>query len=314
MDKKTKEEKILEHGAKVIEDFQTLYDTEARAVIEYEKLLHEYQRLNKRFNKIIRINDAVSKDVIVNNEDLKDSVDYTIKAAREKLLQNVSEHRKTKEKLAQSMLNDKEKGKTLENQLELAQIKISKLERELELSKSSTSSSSVQNAFQKRADEDPTLEINLPKFKSFSFEEILDKEIKKADNNKTALVIAKLTIDNFSDIKLEIEKHGNISTFLRGTVKYLYVTLGNDNIVYFSHHNIFYLMFPGINIERAKTKIDIANIKRKLGSTSITFSIGATEYDFYNDDLNSITQKCNLANEEASLSNNESSFSVKLKS
>ena len=97
MDRKTKEEKIVEHGEKVVEDFQDLYDKEARAVTEYNKLLDEYRRLNKRFNKIISMNDAVSKDVIVNNDNLKDSVDYTIKAAREKLLSNVAEHRKTKE-------------------------------------------------------------------------------------------------------------------------------------------------------------------------------------------------------------------------
>jgi len=310
MERQTKEEKILEHGANVVEDFQSLYDKEARAVVEYNKLLHEYQKLNKRFNKIIRINDAVSKDVIVNNEGLKDTVDYTIKTAREKLLHNVTEHRKTKEQLAQSRLN--EKDKTLKNQLEQAYIQISKLERELELAKNTANTpKSAQNAFQKRSDDEPVLDINLPHLINYSYEEILETQMKKADAAKTNLVVAKLTIDNFSDIKFEIERHGNISTFLRGTVKYLYVSLGKDNIVYFSHHNIFYLFFPNITIEKAKTKIGLANIKRKLGNTTITFSIGATQYDIRNDDFDTINERCDLANEEACLGHNESSFCIK---
>ena len=312
MERKTKEEKIFEHGLSVVEDFITLYDNEARAVVEYNKLLHEYGKLNKRFNKIIRINDSVSKDVIVNNESLKDSVDYTIKIAREKLLQNVSEHRKTKEILSQSLNNDKEKDKVLKNKLEEAYIQISKLERELELSRNTNKTSTAHNAFQKRTDEDLTLEINLPKYKNFSYEEILTKEMTKAINAETNLVIAKLTIDNFSEIKLDIEEHGNISTFLRGTVKYLHVSLGNDNIVYFSHHNIFYLLFPSMTIEQAKTKIDIANIKRKLSRTTITFSVGVTEYNDKADTFESINKRCDLANEEASLGNNEGSFCIKL--
>jgi len=310
MARKSKEEKIMEHGESVIEDFQTLYDKEARAVIEYSNLLNEYHKLNKRFNKIISINDAVSKDVIVNNESLKDSVDYTIKTAREKLLSNVAEHRKTKEILAQSLQNDKKKDKTLKNELEQAYIKISKLEVELENAKRSNTNK-AQSLFQKRSEHDHTLEINLPQFKNTSYEELLTNEIKKSNLNKTQLTVAKLTIDNFQDIKSRIEEHGNVSTFLRGTAKYLYVTLGNDQIVYYSHHNIYYLIFSNLCIEDAKTKMNVANIKRKLNNLTITFSIGATEHMLDKDSFSSINKRCDEANEEASLDNTESSFVVK---
>jgi len=311
MARKTKEEKILEHGESVVEDFKTLYDNEARAVVEYNKLLQEYQKLNKRFNKIISINDAVSKDVIVNNESLKDSVDYTIKTAREKLLSNVAEHRKTKEILSKNIQNDKEKDKSLKKELELAYIKISKLEVDLENAKRNSNTSSTQNLFQKRSEQDTTLEINLPKYKNFTYKELLEQEIKKSNLNKTSLIIAKLTIDNFNEIKKSIEEHGNISSFLRGTTKYLYVTLGNDNIVYYSHHNIYYLIFPKTTITQAKMKTNVANIKRKLNNITITFSIGATEHFIDNDDFESINNRCDAANEEAAIGNTESSFVVK---
>jgi|GEM_PF-2532641 len=310
MARKSKEEKIMEHGESVIEDFQTLYDKEARAVIEYNNLLKEYQKLNKRFNKIISINDAVSKDVIVNNESLKDSVDYTIKTAREKLLSNVAEHRKTKEILAKSVENDKQKDKTLKKELEQAYIKISKLEVDLENSKRS-SNSNAQNLFQKRSEPNHSLEINLPQFKNTSYEELLNQEIKKSNLTKTNLIVAKLTIDNFQDIKTRIEEHGNISTFLRGTAKYLYVTLGNEHTVYYSHHNIYYLIFSNLNIEEAKVKMNVANIKRKLNNLTITFSIGVTEHIVDEDTFESINKRCDVANEEASIGNTESSFSIK---
>ncbi len=310
MARKSKEEKIMEHGESVIEDFQTLYDKEARAVIEYNKLLSEYQKLNKRFNKIIHINDAVSKDVIVNNECLKESVDYTIKTAREKLLSNVAEHRKTKEILAKNLENDKQKDKSLKNELEQAYIKISKLEVELENTKRD-SSNNAQNLFQKRSEPNHSLEINLPQFKNTSYQELLNQEIKKSNLNKTQLIVAKLTIDNFQDIKSRIEEHGNISTFLRGTTKYLYVTLGNDHIVYYSHHNIYYLIFSNLSIESAKTKMNVANIKRKLNNLTITFSIGATVHIINKDTFESINKRCDVANDEAAIGNTESSFAVK---
>lgn len=310
MVRKTKEEKIMEHGESVIDDFRTLYDKEARAVVEYDKLLNEYHKLNKRFNKIISINDAVSKDVIVNNESLKNSVDYTIKAAREKLLSNVAEHRKTKQILASSMENVKEKDKTLKKELELAYMKISKLEIDLATAKKNSSSGS-QSLFQKRNEQDTTLEINLPKFKNSSYKELLEQEIKKSNLNKTTLIIAKLTIDNFIEIKSSIEEHGNVSTFLRGTAKYLYVTLGNEHIVYYSHHNIYYLIFSNVTIEQAKAKMDVANIKRKLNNITVTFSIGATQHIIDKDDFETINKRCDLANEEAAIGNSDSSFVVK---
>ncbi len=310
MARKTKEEKIMEHGESVAEDFQGLYNKEARPVVEYNKLLTEYRKLNKRFNKIISINDAVSKDVIVNNESLKDSVDYTIKTAREKLLHNVAEHRKTKDILAKNMQSDKDKDKVLEKKLEQAYIKISKLEIELENTKRNIDDNS-QNLFKKRNEQDRTLEINLPQFKNFSYEELLEQEIKKSNLNKIPLFIAKLTIDNFKKIKISIEEHGNIGTFLRGTTKYLSVTLGNEHIIFYSHHNVYYLIFKNLNKEQAKAKIDIVNIKRKLNNITITFSIGATQYIIDEDTFESINIRCDEANEEASIENNESSFVVK---
>ncbi|RDX33978.1 hypothetical protein DZA35_02145 [Arcobacter sp. HD9-500m-PIT-SAG03] len=320
MARKTKEEKIMEHGKRVAEDLLGLYNKEARAVVEYNKLLTEYHKLIKRFNKIISINDAVSKDfivnnavskdVIVNNESLKDSVDYTIKTAREKLLHNVAEHRKTKDILAKNMQSDKNKDKVLEKKLEQAYIKISKLEIELENTKRNIDDNS-QNLLKKRNEQDRTLEINLPQFKNFSYEELLEQEIKKSNLNKTPLFIAKLTIDNFKKIKISIEEHGNISTFLRGTTKYLFVTLGNEHIIFYSHHNVYYLVFKNLNKEQAKAKIDIANIKRKLNNITITFSIGATQYIIDEDTFESINIRCDEANEEASIENNESSFVVK---
>ena len=297
MSRKTKEEKVIEDAQDIFDDFKAEVKDESKELIAYEKLLFEYKKLTKRFNKILQMTDNISKNIIVHNDNLKDSVDYTIKTAREKILNNLAEHRKTKDILAQTIRNKKDG--TLKKELEQAYLRISELENTLD----NTNNTNIGN--------ESTLAINLPKFRHFSYEEMFTQETKNAAHDSEVLFLAKLTIDNFQVLKSDIEKAGNIRTFLRGVTKYLDNLLENECVVYHLEEDVFYLFFCNLSLDQIEDKIDISNIHRNLNDTLITFSIGICQYFSNEDNFSSINKKLDLANNEASSNKLESSFIVK---
>ncbi len=297
--RKSKEEKIIEQAEVVFEDFQEKYNNEDKEVIEYSKLLHEYKKLNKRFNKILQMTDNMGKNMIVNNENLKSSVDYTIKTAREKIITNLADHRKTKNILAKTMLDKKHKDETLKKELVQAYKKINELE------------NSQENTALKTFENESTLEINLPKYKQFTYEELFNQETKNSSHDSEVLYLAKLSIDNFDHIKIEIEKEGSIRTFLRGVTKYLDNLLNNSCIVYHLEEDVFYLIFCNLSLNEIEEKIDITNIHRNINDTTITFSIGISQYFSNEDTFLSLNEKLDLANIEAASNSLESSCIIK---
>ncbi len=137
------------------------------------------------------------------------------------------------------------------------------------------------------------------------------KNIQTSTHNTDNLYLAKLTIDNFTDIKSKIEKEGNIRSFLRGVTKYLDNLLSSSCVVFHLKDDVFYLVFCNLSLEEIQSKIDIANIHRNLNDDIITFSIGLCQY-FYNEDtFVSINQKLDLANKEASSNSTQSSCIIK---
>lgn len=305
MARKSREEKVLEATEETTRDLEKLYDKNGRAVVEYINIVNEYKKLYKRFNKTIKMNDNVGKSVIVNNESLKGSLNYTIDAARQKLLHNVAEHRKTKEKLSSILDGQKNSSKNLKSQLELAYKRISELEKKVENLENGRGN--ITNVFEKRENSGSKIDINLDEFKKFSYKELLEKEIKKSQTNKTPLYLIKITVDNFDKIKEDIEEQGSSTSFLKGTVKFISVSIGKQSIVYYSHHNVFYIIYPKIELDKLKQKLDKLKVKRKLGENNITFSIGVVNY-LEDDTYDSINKRCDETNEKAAIENLEATI------
>ena len=106
-----KEEKVIKNSEKILKEAE-----EKQIVISnfaYDNLLGEYKKLYKRYNKVIKIADAVSNEIIHNNDHLQENLNYTIKIAREKLLYTIAEHRKTKDTIQEYL----EKIKEQENEI-----------------------------------------------------------------------------------------------------------------------------------------------------------------------------------------------------
>ena len=76
--RKSKEEKVIEYSSLILKDLNLKYTNDDKELLEYEKLRQEYKKLNKRFNKILQMTDNIGKNIIVNNDNLKDSVDILL--------------------------------------------------------------------------------------------------------------------------------------------------------------------------------------------------------------------------------------------
>ena len=106
-----KEEKVIKNSEKILKEAE-----EKQIVISnfaYDNLLGEYKKLYKRYNKVIKIADAVGNEIMHNNDNLQENLNYTIKIAREKLLHTIAEHRKTKDTIQEYL----EKIKELETEI-----------------------------------------------------------------------------------------------------------------------------------------------------------------------------------------------------
>jgi len=297
--RKTTEEKILDKAQSVVEDIQELYNRDARVVVEYIKLMNHYKKLNNRFYKVIRINDYFSKDTLKNNEKLEELIKYTVKTARENLNDNVKEHKKTKQSLASHILLINNREIELENKLKKSNAQIVKLEREL-----ANNNNTNQNLFAKaEVTSTPSLEINLSKFKNFSYQTLLSQELKIAQRNKSKLVIAKLTIDNLSELQKSLDNKAKFNVFLRAFTRYLNISFKKKYFVYYLKDNIYYLILQNLSLEQAEAKIYAAKLKMKIKEINIKISIGATSCFLCNDSFTSINERCDIANYRASISN-----------
>jgi hypothetical protein len=286
---KTKEDKIIEKSQNILEDISKLHTSDNRIVVEYAKLFDEYKKLSKRFNKTMKMNDSNDLHILKNTESLKDTVDYTIKKAREKILNNASEQRKTKDFYSEKIAESNETIKQLQKKLDIAHQRINELE-----TKQTTGKGLLNHTSSSTAEE-----INLPIFKGLNWQSILSKEIQGSQNFNKELFVAKLTIDNYEQLIASMQDSGTVTGFYKAIVKYLSVTL-NKTIVYYSHDNIIYLIFSAISEVEVKETIQKLNSKKEFNGIIILFSAGIAKFKNDSDTFATINEKCSIANEQAS--------------
>lgn len=102
-----------------------------------------------------------------------------------------------------------------------------------------------------------------------------------------------------------------MTNFLKGNVKFISTTLGNQAIVYYSHHNVFYIIYPKIQIDLLKQKLSKLQVKRRLGDNNITFSMGVVCF-IEKDNFDTLNEKADKANAKAALENLEPSVEYNL--
>jgi len=305
MIRKSREEKTMEHGDIIVEDLKILYTTDSEAYKEYKKLLNEYKKVTKRFSKTVSMSDSVGKHVIMKNETLKENVTYTVQKAREKILYNIEEHRKTKKVLAKYSDTGKNNIATLENEIRDLKKYIVQLE----------SKSNRTNEVHHQFDEDSVEQINVKdinsdELKNISYQKILTKYITFIKEKKINFSVAKLSIDDFNEkIKFLNSENSTSNTIIKVLYKFFITGLGSKNIVYYSGDNIFYFLFPNSDSQESKNFIDKINVKRKLLNVTFTFSIGITQCT-ENDKFEGVEERLTQAHLKASKEFNTNSSCI----
>jgi len=290
MARKSREEKTIDHGEIVVDDLKKLYTENSTAFIEYEKLFKEYKKISKRFNKTLNISDTVGKGVLDDNEKLQDNLEYTIEKARDKILYNIEEHRKTKEVLAKATESERETINRLKRELrDLRQYTV-KLEHEL------NKESDLSHEFYETEDIVKPNEINPTNLHNKSFEKIVQQYL---DKGILPTTIAKITVDDFKNQYSQIKDFGSDKvSILKVFYKFFSSTIGTKHIVYYFGNNVFYIFFNKHTVENTNELIKLINVPRKISNVTFTFSIGITELQ--NESYNTFIQRLDSSNDTAS--------------
>jgi GGDEF domain-containing protein len=291
MKRKTREEKQIEHSESVLDDLNTLYNHDGRAVVEYQHLIDEYKRLYHRYCKTMHMSDSVGKDVMVNNEQLKNNIQYTVEKAKKKILYNISEHKKTKEDLVKFAQKDKDLIIALKQEIKSQKKYIEKLENR----------SSTHHSFEKHHDAFvKSQDINEGNIKNKSFNGLLEEEIDKITKTQGNLMLAQLTIDKFDiNVKKLVGAGSDRKVLLQMLYKFFRNSLKSRDIVYFLHGNIFYIILVNEDIKNIKFIISSINVPKKFKEINFTYSIGITDYRKRLDTIKELHKRCNLAHSKA---------------
>lgn len=282
--RKSKEERISEHGDYMLKELHKVYE-EGIAIDEYHKLLKEYKRLYKRHEKMIKLSDSMGNGIMDKNDTLSDNLQYTIKTARSKLMDNVTEHRKTKE--ASSLFQNK--SKDLTSALKESYANNSKLEKQLEAYIKNFGV--IQHNFSEDVGGNKKIEISInpAQYKKMNIKQVTSLELSK---DKFDFVLVKISLNNFDDMIETIEESSSINNFLLGTYKYLKNSVQKVDIVF--HHSMeeFYIICRGKKIQEVKTMMAKLNKKRTVLNFDIVFSIGITQFIIGKDTEEIFLRRC----------------------
>lgn len=298
MSRKSKEERIIDHGEDVLKELHKVY-LEGIGIDEYYKLLKEYKRLYRRYEKTIKLSDNMGNEIMEQNDTLNDNLQYTIKTARSKLLENVSEHRKTKD----AYLEYSERIKKYDDALTESYNSNSKLQKRLnsyiKLYGEINHTFSEKISSEKNSEES-VIDVNPPEYKNMDIRKVVSLELSKCKEN---MVLSKIRLNNFNNMLETIEESSSIKNFIQGVYKYIKNSLHKDDIVFHYELETFYIFTTDKNLNLIKGLMDKLNRKRMVFNFSINFSIGITMFINGKDTKDTLIKRCETAFDETSESN-----------
>ena len=292
--KKSKEEKVIDKSAVVLEELNSVYH-EGLGVQEYRALLTDYKKLYKRFQKVMKVSDSIGTVIMNRNEMLSNNLQYTIKKARTKLMSNISNHRKTKESFSRHQL----KGKTLENTVMKFATQKKEMEKKLELyenrfgefdelfpselqSNNPVTKPTVKPIGDSKQDQNQTLTLT----------ELISRESLLYPNE---FVLSKVVLKDFEAIKNNIGQSCPIENFISGVTKYLNNIFNKNEIVFYKKDKFFYIISREKDIKNVEKVMGTINSKRKVFDSPISFFVGITQFIPTKDTADTILTRCNEA-------------------
>lgn len=273
------------YGKDILNDLKDVYQN-GEIVTEYEKLLVDYKKLVNRYEKILKISDKFEMEIYRKNNDLKDNLDYTIKKAKSKILDNITEHRKTK--IAKSLY--KEKILILESEVDILAHQNKFLKEKLNHYISRYGD--VDIAFSKKEILEYLLNftLNKKKYKSMSIEDVLESKLDSSSN----YFMCKIGIENFYEIINNFKSLEDIEGLLKYVAKFIENSFHKEDIVFHYQYDEFYIFIENRSKENLITILEHLNEKRDILGLSIKFVCGVSNIDI-NSDKKECLSLCNKA-------------------
>ena len=285
-----KEDRIIQNGSKISEELNRIY-LEGICIDEYEKLLNEYKRLYKRYEKTIKVSDNIEHSIINKNESLSDNLDYTIKTARSKLFQNISEHKKTKNALSKYK-DEIDQYKKVLNELIAEKAIIQK-----KLNGYVKHFGEIKHQFVQSIDDENKLDNSKNnELQNISLEKVLSLAF--IDSEKDFILI-KLKLKNFERISEIIKLNASIKSFVEKTHIFIGHNISKDSIIYYEGNGVFYIILINKKIEEAKALENKLNSKRDIYNFEISFNLASSKFEREKDSIAKLINRCNMGLKEA---------------
>lgn len=283
----SKEEKNIEHGDEVVKELHKVYK-QGIAIVEYSKLLKAYKTLYKRYEKTIKLSDVMGNGIMQKNDNLIDNLQYTVKAARTKLMDNVIEHRKTKETSSRYLL----KSKMLEDSYNMLFEQHSVNEKKLKYYIKTYGDISHNMYTQVSEKENTKFDINPPFYRNKTIKHALTLE---SPHDKTLFVLSKIGVKGFDKIVDKIVQVTSLNSFMLAISKYIGNYLDKNDFLFHHKMDEFYIISNKKSIEAIKELIDKLNTKREVMNFEVHFCAGVTKFIVNEDTEEMILQRCDYA-------------------
>ena len=285
-----KEDRIIQNGSKISEELNRIY-LEGICIDEYENLLDEYKKLYKRYEKTIKFSDNIENSIIHENESLSDNLDYTIKIARNKLFQNISEHKKTKNALSKYK-DEIDQYKKVLNELIAEKAIIQK-----KLNGYVKHFGEIKHQFVQSVDDEIKLDNSKNnELQNISLENVLSLAF--IDSEKDFILI-KLKLKNFERISEIIKLNASIKSFVEKTHIFIGHNISKDSIIYYEENGVFYIILINKKIEEAKALENKLNSKRDIYNFEISFNLAISKFEREKDSIARLINRCNMGLKEA---------------
>ncbi len=284
----SKEEKVVHHSENILKKLENI-SSDGVVTSEYRKLLSEYKRLQKRFEKTIKQSDMMGHGIMNKNDSLNDNLQYTLKTARTKLMDTIVEQRKIKEISNKTLVKLKMLEKSYDELYEQNSINEKKLKHYIAQYGNIKESVYVQDSTKSNT----KIEVNPPFYRNKTIHQAI---LLESPSDKSQFVISKIGIKDVESVLQAAEQLTSLNTFLVAIYKYIKSYL-NDKEDFLFHHkkDEFYVLSNKKEIEDIEYLMDKLNTKREIMDIKIEFIATITKFVEEEDTEEVVLQRCDYA-------------------
>jgi PAS domain S-box-containing protein len=127
---------------------------------------------------------------------------------------------------------------------------------------------------------------------NFSFEDLLELEIQKANSLGTKFSLVLISMNNFEEIFANLEYKSKLDIVINATIRYFKGILRNYDVIQYIDNEMFYIILantPNFNI--SKMVANLTQAKELINGLTIDFTSGMSHF-YKNDNAESIIYRC----------------------